>query len=264
MATTRTLAERHVIVTGGSRGIGLAIAAELAARGAVITLVARDASRLRDAGASLGTKHAAIAADITVEADAERAMDAAAKQAGTPWALVNNAGSAEAASFLAGDSALWRRMLDVNLMAAVYCSRRVLPAMRAAGGGRIVNIASLAGLAGFRYVSAYVASKHALVGMTRALAMEVARDGVAVNAVCPGYTATPMLEESIASASARTGKSADEIRAVYAASNPGGRLIQPGEVARAVAWLCEPAQGALSGEAITVDDERIPQRRRSP
>jgi len=263
MVDERTLTGRHVIVTGASRGIGLAVAGRLAARGAVITLVARDKTRLEAARASLGPAHAAVAGDVAVEAEAERAMDAAMDAHGAPWGLVNNAGTAEAAAFLASNSALWRRMLDVNLISAVTCTRRVLPAMQQAGGGRIVNVASLAALTGFRYVSAYVASKHALLGMTRALALETARDGITVNAVCPGYTETPMLEQSITSAAARTGKSAEEIRAVYAASNPGGRLVQPDEVARAVAWLCEPAQAALSGQALTLDDARIPQREAS-
>lgn len=258
MAPPDTLREKHVIVTGASRGIGLAIAAELAARGAVLTLVARDPARLERARAGLeGSGHAAVTGDVSVEAEAARAMDDAVRAHGTPWALVNNAGGAEAAAFLASDDALWRRMLDVNLMSAVACTRRVLAGMREAGGGRVVNIASLAALGGFRHVSAYVAAKHALLGLTRSLALETSRDRVTVNAVCPGYTETPMLEESIRSASARTGKSAEDVRAIYAASNPDGRLARPDEVARAVAWLCEPAQSGVSGEALTLDDARI-------
>jgi NAD(P)-dependent dehydrogenase (short-subunit alcohol dehydrogenase family) len=144
-------------------------------------------------------------------------------------------------------------MLDANLMGAVFCCRAVLPAMSAQHEGRIVNVASTAGLRGFRFVSAYTASKHALVGLTRALALETARDGITVNAVCPGYTDTELLAESIRRAAARTGKSEAEIRAVFAAANPQGRLVTPEEVAAAVAWLCDPAQAAVTGEPLVVD-----------
>jgi NAD(P)-dependent dehydrogenase (short-subunit alcohol dehydrogenase family) len=258
----RPLAGRHVVVTGGSRGIGAAVARVLAERGASLTLIGRDAARLRAVVESLpstaaGARHAMVAADLTREKDAARALDEARAALGDPFGLVNNAGAADSGAFLDTGADAWRRMLDVNLMAAVFCARGALPGMLAQGAGRIVNVASTAGLTGYRYVSAYVASKHALVGFTRALAMETARDGVTVNAVCPGYTDTELLAESVARASARTGKSAGEIRAIYQRSNPQGRLIEPAEVAGAVAWLCEPGQKSITGQTIVVDGGSI-------
>lgn len=248
---------RHVVVTGGSRGIGAAIAREFAARGASLTLIGRDGARLRAVADALvpvrGASHATFTADLTHEAEAERALNAARAALGDVFALVNNVGAAESAAFVDTSAEVWRRMLDVNLMTAVYCARAVLPAMTARREGRIVNVASLAGLSGFRFVSAYTASKHALVGFTRALALETARDGVTVNAVCPGYTDTEMLAESVQRASQRTGKTPDEIRAIYAAANPERRLVLPAEVARTVAWLCEAGQAALTGQAVATD-----------
>ncbi|MDH4037651.1 MAG: SDR family oxidoreductase [Candidatus Krumholzibacteria bacterium] len=256
------LAGRHLVVTGGSRGIGAAVAQALAQRGAALTLIGRDESRLRAVAETLpapaaGGRHATVIADLTVERGAAAAIESARAALGEPYGLVNNAGAAESGAFLDTATTVWRGMLDVNLMAAVFCTRGVLPAMLAKGTGRIVNVASTAGLTGYRYVSAYVAAKHALVGFTRALAMETARDGVTVNAVCPGYTDTELLAESVERASARTGRSADEIRAVYERSNPQGRLIEPGEVAGAVAWLCEPDQKSITGQTLVVDGGSI-------
>ena len=252
-----TFAGRHVVVTGGSRGIGAAVAREFAARGALLTLVGRDAARAAQTADALprvaGARHVAITANLTLEAEALRAMEEAQAALGDIFALVNNVGGADSAAFVDTGTDLWRRMLDVNLMTAVFCTRAVLPAMIARREGRIVNVASTAGLAGFRYVSAYTAAKHALVGLTRALALETARDGITVNAVCPGYTDTEMLAESVVRAAARTGKPAEEIRAAFAATNAQGRLIQPEEVARAVAWLCESGQESVTGEMIAVD-----------
>ncbi len=256
------LAGRHVVVTGGSRGIGAAVAKELAGLGASLTLIGRDRARLEAVAASLPAiagraRHVTVSADLTEESQARRALGEARSALGDPFGLVNNAGAAESGAFADAEVDVWRRMLDVNLMTAVFCSQAVLPAMIAAREGRIVNVASTAGLTGYRFVSAYVAAKHAMVGLTRALAMETARDGVTVNAVCPGYTDTELLAESVKRAAARTGKSEEDIRAIYAASNPQGRLIQPDEVARAVAWLCEPGQSSVTGQALVVDGGSI-------
>jgi NAD(P)-dependent dehydrogenase (short-subunit alcohol dehydrogenase family) len=251
------LSGRHAIVTGGGRGIGAAIARELSRRGAFVSLIGRDATRLETMRAELesrtGARALAVAADVTDAGAVARAIARAMDALGPAYALVNNAGAAESAAFLDTDDALWRRMLDANLMGAVFCCRAVLPAMLARREGRIVNIASTAGLTGYRFVSAYAAAKHALVGLTRALALETARDGITVNAVCPGYTDTDLLAESVRRAAERTGKPEAEIRSVFAASNPQGRLIKPEEVASAVAWLCDPRQAAVTGSPIVVD-----------
>jgi NAD(P)-dependent dehydrogenase (short-subunit alcohol dehydrogenase family) len=255
-----TFAGRHVMVTGASRGIGAAVARGFASRGASVTLVARDMDRLRQVADALAVRgdarHVALEADLTRGLEAERVAAQAQAALGGVFALINNVGGAESAAFVETGDDTWQRMLDVNLMTAVFCSRALLPGMQERREGRIVNVASLAGLMGFRYVSAYTAAKHALVGLTRALALETARDGVTVNAVCPGYTDTEMLTESARRAAARTGKSVDDIRSAYASANPAGRLITPDEVAHSVVWLCEPAQGAVTGEAIPVDGQQ--------
>ena len=249
------LGQRHVLVTGASRGIGAAIACELARCQARVSLVSRGLDRLESVRAGLenSERHAAFAADVA-DATAVDAMVAAAEaRMGRVQALVNNAGGGEAVAFSDATESHWRRMIDVNLMSAVFCARAVLPSMRARGEGRIVNVASTAALRGFRYVAAYAAAKHGVLGLTRALALEVMRDGIAVSAVCPGYTETDMLAESIRAASLRTGKSEAEIRGRYAAANAGGRLVEPREVARIVAWLCGDAAATMSGRHIVIE-----------
>ena len=243
-----TLKGKHAVVTGASRGIGLAVARALLAQGARVTLMARDAGALEAAAAGLGNNTAWLTADV---ADAA-SVNAAFARAGTVDILVNNAGQAASAPFGRTDAALWRRMLDVNLTGAYHCIQAALPGMLDLGWGRIVNVASTAGLTGYRYVAAYCAAKHGLVGLTRALALEVAAKGVTVNAVCPGYTETDLVQDAVANIARRTSRSADEARAELEAANPQGRLVQPDEVAHAVAWLCMPAASALNGQAVAV------------
>ena len=254
--TSGPLAGRHALVTGASRGIGAAIAAELVRLGADVTLIARRRDSLADTTRNLsggpGRVHG-VAADVTDEAAIGQALADAVSALGTPAILVNNAGGAESAPFAKTDPALWRRMIDLNLTSAYLCTRTAAPAMVKAGWGRIVNVASTAGLKGYGYVSAYVAAKHGVVGLTRALAIEFARTGVTVNADCPGYTDTPMLEAAIATIAAKTKRSGDEARASLAASNPMGRLITPEEVAAAVGYLCLPAASSVTGQALTID-----------
>jgi NAD(P)-dependent dehydrogenase (short-subunit alcohol dehydrogenase family) len=243
-----TLQGKHAVVTGASRGIGLAIARALMAQGARITLMARDAQALEVAVAELGGDTAWQAVDVT---DAE-GVAAAFARAGAVDILVNNAGQAASAPFGRTDAALWQRMLDVNLTGAYHCIQAALPAMLDAGWGRVVNVASTAGLTGYRYVAAYCAAKHGLVGLTRALALEVASRGVTVNAVCPGFTDTDIVADAVANIVRKTGRTADQARAELAAANPQGRLVQPDEVAHAVAWLCMPGAAAMNGQAIAV------------
>jgi NAD(P)-dependent dehydrogenase (short-subunit alcohol dehydrogenase family) len=166
--------------------------------------------------------------------------------------LVNNAGQAGSAPFGKTDHELWRRMMSVNLDGTYYCMQAVLPGMREAGWGRIVNIASTAGLVGYRYVSAYCAAKHAVVGLTRSVALEVATSGITVNAVCPGYTETDMASDAIAKIAERTKRTREEARSELEAHNPQHRLVRPEEVANAVAWLCLPGSEAITGQTIAV------------
>jgi NAD(P)-dependent dehydrogenase (short-subunit alcohol dehydrogenase family) len=239
---------KHAVVTGASRGIGLAVARTLHAHGARVTMMARDAAALETAAAALGGDTAWQAVDVTDQASVEAAF----ARAGTVDILVNNAGQAASASFARTDAALWQRMLDVNLTGAYHCIQAAAPGMLDTGWGRIVNVASTAGLTGYRYVAAYCAAKHGLVGLTRALALELASRGVTVNAVCPGYTETDIVQDAVANIVRKTGRSAEQARAELAAANPQGRLVRPEEVAHAVAMLCMPDAAALNGQAIAV------------
>ncbi|MET0323051.1 MAG: SDR family NAD(P)-dependent oxidoreductase, partial [Duganella sp.] len=185
-------------------------------------------------------------------ASVEAGFAAAARRFGPVDILVNNAGQAASGPFVKTDAALWQRMLDVNLGGVFHCTQAALPAMLDAGWGRIVNVASTAGLTGYRYAAAYTAAKHGVVGLTRALALEVATQGVTVNAVCPGYTDTDIVRDAVANIVAKTGRTAAQARSALAAANPQQRLVQVDEVANAVAWLCLPASGAMNGQAIAV------------
>ena len=249
-----TLAGKHALVTGGARGIGAACARALLLRGARVTLAGRDAAALIAAVESmrmLGDVGLQVL-DITNEASVRSGFEEAAQRFGRIDILVNNAGQAEPAPFAKTDAALWQRMLDVNLTGTYHCTQAALPGMLEAGWGRIVNVASTAGLVGYRYVSAYVAAKHGVIGLTRALALEVASKGVTVNAVCPGYTETDIVKTAVANIVAKTGRSEEQARAELAAGNPQKRLVQIEEVANAVAWLCQPESAAMNGQSIAV------------
>lgn len=249
-----TLEGRHALVTGGAKGIGAACARALLLHGARVTLAGRDAQALAHAMEEmsvLGDVDMQLI-DVTDEASVRDGFAAAVARGGRIDILINNAGQASAAPFGKTDAALWRRMLDVNLTGTFHCTQAALPGMLAAQWGRIVNVASTAGLVGYRYVSAYVAAKHGVIGLTRALALEVAAKGVTVNAVCPGYTETDIVREAVANIMARTGRSEEQARAELAAGNPQQRLVQVEEVANAVAWLCQPDAAAMNGQSIAV------------
>ena len=240
----------HALVTGGGRGIGRAIAASLAQAGATVTIMGRNLAPLHEVIAA-GEAHFAITADVSNQSSVTAAIaDAARRQ---PFdILVANAGAAESAPFGRSDAALFQRMMDVNFMGVVYAAQAVLPGMVAARKGRIVAVASTAGLKGYAYVSAYAAAKHAVIGLVRSLALEVATKGVTVNAVCPGFTETDLLEDSIDNIISKTGRTREQAVAELAKHNPQGRLVRPQQVADAVIWLCGEKAGAITGQAIAV------------
>jgi 3-hydroxybutyrate dehydrogenase len=236
---------RHAVVTGGGSGIGAAIARRLLAEGLRVTLMGRSLERLQQACAELGDV-AVQACDVADEASVSAAFAAV----GDVDVLVNNAGQVETAPLARTSFELWQRMLNVNLTGTFLCSRAVLPAMLARQQGRIVNVASTAALKGYAYVAAYCAAKHGVLGLTRALALEVAAKGVTVNAVCPGYTETDIVAQAIENIVAKTGRTPQQARAELAQVNPQARLIEPQEVAATVAWLVGAA--SVNGQAIAV------------
>jgi len=251
-----SLAGRHALITGANRGIGAAIARALSGEGASVTLMVRNSARAQEATGLLAGPHAIVVADVTDRAAVHSACAEATARIGPVDILVNNAGSTESAPFLKSTPELFGRMIAVHLLGAVHTTQAVLPDMIERGRGHVVNVASTAGLRGEAYVSAYVAAKHALVGLTRALALEVGRKGIAVNAVCPGYTGTQLVHDAVARIAAMTGKSeGDALRAILAGAGQT-RLVTPDEVAAAVVALCTAPDGAPTGQTVVVDGSR--------
>jgi NAD(P)-dependent dehydrogenase (short-subunit alcohol dehydrogenase family) len=238
-----SVAGRHALVTGGARGIGFAVSSLLAREGARVSIVSRSALSKGD--------YFRAQADVTDEAQIQRAFAACRDANGAIEILVNNSGIAESAPVTRTDLAMWERIIATNLTGTFLCTREVVPEMAAAGWGRIVNVASTAGLAGAPYISAYCASKHGVVGLTRAAAAELATTGVTVNAVCPGYTETEMMQRAIANITARTGRSEAATRELMAQGNPEGRIATADEVARGVLDLIE---GSRSGIVLVIPD----------
>ncbi len=243
-----SFADQHAVVTGGGSGIGAAIAKAMGEAGSRVTLMGRNADKLRRKAAELNAEFQL--ADVTDRASVATAFAAAAKQNGTVTILVNNAGAAASAPFGKMDDALWDSLIAVDLTGVYNCTRAAINPMVEAGVGRIVNIASTAALKGYAYVSAYCAAKHGVVGLTRALALEYAKKGITVNAVCPGYTNTEIIAQALDRIVAATGRSRDEALGELIKVNPQQRLIEPEEVAETVLWICR--QDSITGQSIAV------------
>ena len=254
-AALTPLAGRVALVTGASKGLGAAIARRLSERGARLALVGRDADAL--AAVARETHGLALVADVTDAAAIVRALARAREELGPIAILVQNAGIASGAPLEGTDDALWERTMAVNVTAPFRIARAVVPEMIRAGYGRVVHVASNAGLTGYAYTAAYCASKHALVGLTRALAAEVAKSGVTVNAVCPGFLDTEMTERTIATIAAKTGRSADDARRALEALSPQKRLVDVVEVAHVVAMLCDDEARGVNGQSIAIDGGQV-------
>jgi NAD(P)-dependent dehydrogenase (short-subunit alcohol dehydrogenase family) len=254
------LTGRHALITGGGTGVGAAIARALAGAGARLTLAGRRPGPIEELAAALPGEAQAIACDVTDEAAVETLFTRAQAAFGPLSVVIANAGAAESAPFEKTGLDAWQRMMAVNLTGAFLTARAGLTALRRGekhAGGRLIFIASTAGLKGYAYVAPYCAAKHGTVGLMRALAAEAAREPITVNAVCPGFTETPLLEESVRKISDATGRSAEAARADLVKANPQGRFVQPEEVAETVLWLCSPNAGAVTGQAISVSGGEI-------
>ena len=250
------LTGRIALVTGGGRGIGRAVALSLATAGADVAVTARSSKELEETAAAiraLGRRAEAIVCDVTDRPQVD-AMVARVKSAlGDPLILVNNAGIAGSAKLADTTDEMWDRMLRVNATGAFYCTRAVLPMMLQAKWGRVVNLASIAAKAGGLYIAAYTASKHALLGLTRAVAAEVAARGITVNAVCPGYVDTEMTDASTANISKRTGRSEEDARKILEGFSPQGRLMTAPEVAGLTTYLCSEVARGINGQSLVID-----------
>lgn len=243
---------RHAVVTGGGHGIGGAIALALVRQGARVTLLGRNETHLL-AQVERCTPYGAaqhVVADVARAEAVEAAFRRAVEGFGPVDILVNNAGTAESAPFTKVTEEQWHKLFSVNVDGVFFCTKQVFGPMLAANWGRIVNIASVAGVRGYRYIATYCATKHAVIGLTRVLALESAKNGVTVNAICPGYVDTELTQQNIRNIARKTGLSEADALASLVGSNPQGRLIQPDEIAQAVLWLCAPGSESVTGQNI--------------
>ena len=244
---------RHAVVTGAGSGIGAAIAEALATEGARVTILGRRLEALERLAAGSADRLFPVRADVTDEDSLRAAFEQARRERGQLDIVIANAGAAASAPFRRLDAAMWAEMLGVNLTGCYHTFRHGLAAM--GGGarwGRLIAIASTAGLKGYPYVAAYCAAKHGVVGLARALAVELATSAVTVNTVCPGFTETPLLERSVRNIVRQSAMSAEDARKSLAADNPMGRFIEPDEVAQAVLWLCGPGSDSVTGQSVSV------------
>lgn len=246
-----SLNEKHVVITGASRGIGAAIADSFDQLGAKLTLIGRSQEALAKKCSTLQSATAKCL-DVTDETGVETAFAEITATSGQIDILINNAGAAESTPIHKMTSADWHHMINTNLNSSYFCTRQVVDNMRKNNWGRIINIASTAGLTGYSYVTAYCAAKHGVVGFTKALALELAQTGITVNTVCPGFTETDLLQDSIKKIMDKTGMSQTDAEESLKKHNPQNRLIQPSEVADTVIWLCSSGAESITGQAIAV------------
>ncbi|MBL4740164.1 MAG: SDR family oxidoreductase [Sneathiella sp.] len=248
--------QKHALVTGGGSGVGADIALKLAAEGMLVTITGRRAEKL----SLVADKHPNIygmAADVADYVQMQAMVKDAAIARGDFSIVVANAGMAESVPFHKMTSDQWSKTLDINLSGVFNTYQVTLGSMKKAGWGRMIAIASTAGLKGYSYVSSYCAAKHGVIGLTKSLALEVAKTGITVNAICPGFTETPMLEKSIAKIMGETGMSIEEARAALSRGNPMNRFIQPDEISDTVLWLCKNASSSITGQAISISGGEI-------
>jgi len=249
------LKNKHVVISGGSRGIGFAIARDLAGTGARLSLLARDQAKLDAASSELGAK--GFACDVTKEAQVVKTFAACIKSQGPVDILINNAGGVTSAPLHKISYSDWKESFDLNLNSAFLCIQQVLPEMISKGAGTIINIASTAALQGYPYVSSYCAAKHALLGFTRSMALELQARNIQVAAVCPGYTETEFLLSSIKNTAQKTGLSESEIREAYLKGTPNGKFTQPQEVSKVVLDLCSQSALQANGTILVVDGGKV-------
>lgn len=247
---TDSLAGKRAVVTGGGSGIGADMALAFAQAGAEVTITGRREAALQAVAEQHNAIHTAVV-DVTNEA----AMVAFFEQLGSVDIVIANAGAAESAPFTKTSYALWQHMLNVNLSGVFLTLREGLKQLN--DGGRLIAVASTAGLKGYAYVGAYCAAKHGVVGLVRSLAAETATRDMTVNALCPGFTDTPLLTASVENIVAKTGQSAEQATAHFQSTNPTGRLVSPAEVTATALWLCSPNSGAINGQAISISGGEV-------